>query len=82
MLQSFEGNIFTIPAKDQFPKNIPRQKIIEVLNQNQSETGVLAGALDVKLDVRVMLSVMTANFNLHDTLVNGQLGTVKFIMYS
>ena len=81
MLQSFEGNIFTIPAKEQFPKNIPRQKIIEVLNQNQSETRVLAGALDVELDVRVMLSVMTANFNLHDILVNGQLGTVKFIMY-
>ena len=31
MLQSIEGNIFTIPAKDQFPKNIPHQKIIEVL---------------------------------------------------
>ena len=31
MLQSIEGNIFIIPAKDQFPKNIPHQKIIEVL---------------------------------------------------
>ena len=60
-------------------RTFPARKL---LNQNQSETGVLAGALDVKLDVRVMLSVMTANFNLHDTLVNGQLGTVKFIMYS
>ena len=39
MLYSTEGNIFTIPAKDQFPNSIPRQRIIEVLNHNQSETG-------------------------------------------
>ena len=26
MLYSIEGNIFTIPAKDQFPKSIPRKK--------------------------------------------------------
>ena len=57
MLQSIEENIFTISAKDQLPKNIPRQKTIEVLNQNQSETGVLAGVLDIKLNGRVMLTV-------------------------
>ena len=42
MLYSIEGNILTIPPKDQFPKSIPRQKIIEVLNRNQSETRGLA----------------------------------------
>ena len=39
MLHSTEGNIFTIPTKNQFPKSIPHQRIIEVLNCNQSETG-------------------------------------------
>ena len=78
MLYSVEGNIFTIPAtaKDQFPKSIPCQKIIEVLNCSQSETGSLAGVLDIKLNARVMLTV---NIDLQDRLVNGQLGTVKCI---
>ena len=76
MLYSIEGNIFTIPAKDQFPKSIPRQKIIEVLNPSQSETGGLAGVLDIKLNARVM---STVNIDLQDRLVNVQLGTVKCI---
>ena len=76
MLYSIEGNILTIPPKDQFPKSIPRQKIIEVLNRNQSETSGLAGVLDIKLNARVMLTV---NIDLQDRLVNGQLGTVKCI---
>ena len=58
------------------PKNIPRQKIIEVLNRNQSETGGLARVLDIKLNARAMLTV---NIDLQDRLVNGQLGAVKCI---
>ena len=58
------------------PKSIPRQKIIEVLNRNQSETGGLAGVLDIILNARVMLTV---NIDLQDRLVNGQQGTVKCI---
>ena len=73
MLYSIEGNILTIPPKDQFPKSIPRQKIIEVLNRNQSETRGLAGVLDIKLNARVILTV---NIDLPDRLVDGQLGTV------
>ena len=76
MLYSVEGNIFTIPAKDEFPKSIPHQKIIEVLNRSQSETGGLVGVLDIKLNARAMLTV---NIDLQDMLVNGQLGTVKCI---
>ena len=74
MLYSIDGNIFTIPTKDQFPKSIPSQKIIEVFNCSQSETGGLAGVLDIKLNARVMLTV---NTDLQDRLGNGQLGTVK-----
>ena len=76
MLYSIEENIFTIPAKDQFPKSSPCQKIIEVLNRNQVEPRGLAGVLDIKLNARVMLTV---NIDLQDRLVNGQLGTVKCI---
>ena len=76
MLYSIERNIFTIPAKDQFSKSIPRQKIIEVLNRSQSETGGLSGVLDIKLNARVMLTV---NVDLQDRLVTGQLGTAKCI---
>ena len=70
MLHSVEGNIFKIPAKDQFPKSIPHQNIIELLNRNQSQAGGLAGVLDIKLNARVMLTV---NIDLQDRLVNEKL---------
>ena len=77
MLQSTKGNLFSISSIDNLPKNIPQQKIKEVLNRNQSETGGLAGNLDLKLNARVMLTV---NIDLQDRLVNGQLGIVKHIL--
>ena len=76
MLHSTEENIFTIPAKDQFPKSISCQKITEVLNRSQGETRGLAGVLDIKLNARLMFTV---NIDSQDMLVNGQLGTVKCI---
>ena len=79
MLHSTEENIFTIPAKEQFPKSIPCQKITEVLNSNQGETRGLARVLDIKLNARVILTV---NIDSQDRLVNGQLGTMKCICTS
>ena len=76
MLYSIEGSISTIPAKDQFPKSIPHQKIIEMLNRSQRETGELAGVMDIKLNARVMLTVI---IDLQDRSVNGKLETVKCI---
>ena len=68
MLQSIvEANVLIIPAKNQFPGNITRQKIIKVLNQNQSETGGLTGVLDIKFNARVMLIV---NIDLQGRLIN------------
>ena len=68
MLQSIvEVNVLIIPAKNQFPRNITRQKIIKVLNQNQSETGGLTGVLDIKFNARVMLIV---NIDLQGRLIN------------
>ena len=50
------------------PKNVSIQKINEVLNRNQSETGGLAGILKIKINARVMLTV---NIGFQDRLVNG-----------
>lgn len=77
MLQSIvEANVLIIPAKNQFPRNITRQKIIKVLNQNQSETGGLTGVLDIKFNARVMLIV---NIDLQGRLINWQLGTHTYL---
>ena len=45
-------------------------------NRNQSQTGGLAGVLDLKLNARLMLTV---NIDFEDSLVNGQLGSLKCI---
>ena len=63
-------------AIDNLPKNASIQKINQVLNRNQSETGGLAGILKIKINARVMLTV---NIDLQDRLVNGQLETVMHI---
>ena len=58
------------------PKNASIQKINQVLNRNQSETGGLPGILKIKINARVMFTV---NIDLQDRLVNGQLETVMHI---
>ena len=65
-----------IKAIDNLPKNASIQKINQVLNRNQSETGGLAGILKIKINARVMFTV---NIDLQDRLVNGQLETVMHI---
>ena len=62
--------------KTNFQRAFLAKKIIEVSNRNQSETGGLAGVLDLKLNARIMLTV---NIDFEDSLVNGQLGSVKCI---
>ena len=56
-----------ILAIGHLPKNIPQQKINEILNHNQSETGGLAQTLNIKLNAQVILTV---NIDLQDRLVN------------
>ena len=67
MLLSVDGSLHVFPAIDILPKNIPQQKVNEVLNRKQSETGGLAQSLQIKLNARVMLTV---NIDLQDRLVN------------
>ena len=49
------------------PKNIPQQKINEIRNHNQSETGGRAQTLHIKLNAQVILTV---SIDLQDRLVN------------
>ena len=58
------------------PKNFASQRIKEPLDQNQTDTGGLASFIKIKVNSRVML---TANVDLSDRLVNGQLGMIKHI---
>ena len=51
---------------------LPRLRVYE----NQSETGGLASTLQIKSNIRVML---TMNVDLQDRLIDGQSGTVKHI---
>ena len=76
MLQLIESPLHMIPAIDLLPKNISQQKVNEILNHKQSETGGLAQALQIKLNAQVMLTV---NIDLQDRLMNSQLGTIKHI---
>ena len=66
-----------IPTIDELPKNVQTTVINKALNRNQSETGGLAGLLNIKVNARLMLTV---NIDIADRLINGQIGTVKHIL--
>ena len=53
-LKHIPGQLITIPAKDEVPKNSKISDIREAQNQKQSETGSLASLLELKLNARVM----------------------------
>ena len=74
LLNSINSEICSITVIDSIPKNVALCKIEKVLNRSQSETGGLAGTLELKINARIIL---TLNVVLEDRLVNGQLGTAK-----
>ena len=77
MLEALNNEMFVVPAIDILPINIvASQRIKEALDRNQTDSGGLASVIEIKVNSRVMLTV---NVDLSDRLVNGQLGTVKFI---
>ena len=75
-LEALDSPLHNILSIDQIPKNVSPQKIEEVLNLNQKNTGGLAQLFHIKVNVRVM---STVNIDVKDRLVNRQLGTVMHI---
>ena len=65
--------MFTLKATDQYPNNVNKQDIDRLLARGRSETGGLDYELHLKETSRVML---TANIDISDRLINGQIGTV------
>ena len=65
--------IFTLKATDQYPNDVNKQDIDRVLARERSETGGLDYELQLKETARVML---TANTDISDRSINGQIGTV------
>ena len=68
MINSVTGKMYIIPSIDKFPQDTANIRINEALKRNQSETGGLAQALQLKFNARVMLTV---NIEIEDRLVNG-----------
>ena len=62
-LKHIPGQLITIPAKDEVPKNSKISDIREAQNRKQSETGGLASLIELKVNARVML---TTNINIED----------------
>ena len=60
-------------------KKVPKDVINKALLRNQSQTVGLAQILHVKVNARVML---TANVDISDRLINGQIGTVMHVRLS
>ena len=65
-LKHIPGQLITIPAKDEVPKNSKISDIREAQNRKQSETGGLASLLELKVNARVRL---TTNINIEDQLI-------------
>ena len=74
MLEAINDEMCVVPAINILPKNIVSQRIKGALDRNQTETGVLASVIKIKVNSRVTLTV---NLDWSDRLLNGQLGTVK-----
>ena len=72
-LKSIQAPLFTVKARDQYPKNVSKKDIDKVLARGRSETGGLDFEIQVKVGARIML---TSNIDIKDRLINGQMGTV------
>ena len=62
-LKQIPGELVKIQAKDQLPKNCDISDAKQAQKRKQSETGGLVYSLELKINVRVML---TTNINTED----------------
>ena len=76
ILNKRPGDLVAIYAIDTIPANsgFTQCQIIATQNRKQSETGVFARLLTLKLESNVML---TGNIDIQDRLINGQIRVVK-----
>lgn len=72
-LENIPVPLFHLKAIDQYPPNVSKQDIDNVLARPRSETGGLDSNIYIKETARIML---TNNIDIADRLTNGQLGTV------
>ena len=72
-LETIRSQLFILKAKDQYPKNVNKQDIDKVSARGRSETCGLDSEIQIKEGARIML---TANINIQDRLINGQMGMV------
>ena len=77
MLDKLDGQLYSVDALDQIPRNVPISIVTQTLNQSQSETAGLAEIFEFKLNSKVML---TSNLDISDNLGNGQLGTIRQVL--
>ncbi|XP_044169485.1 uncharacterized protein LOC114973474 [Acropora millepora] len=78
-LNQIPAQQYTLTATDQYPQHVSKQDIDRVLAKSRSETGGLDYYILIKEGCRVML---TANIDIADRLINGQMGTVIKIALS
>ena len=76
-LNDIDLPLFTINAIDEIPRDTPISLVTDALNRKQNETGGLARVLKLKVNAKIMI---TANIDIDDRLINGQIGTVYKII--
>ena len=80
MLDRLETPLILIQAIDQVPidSELSNTDLSWVQNAKISETGGLLYSLRIKLGARVMI---TKNIDIDDKLINGQVGTIKYVQF-
>ena len=73
MLDMINENLVTIIAHDVFPSSVSVHDINKAMKRGRCSNAGLAHTIKLKVGARVML---TANLDVEDRLINGQIGTV------
>ena len=76
-LNDIDHPLFTINAIDEILRYTPISLVTDALNRKQNETGGVARVLKLKVNAKIMI---TANIDIDDRLINGQIGTVYKII--
>ena len=78
LLQNLPTPLCVLRSVDQYPAQVTKHDIENVLNRGRSETGGLDSEVLIKEGARVML---TTNIDIADRLINGQMGTTVRIAF-